>query len=219
MAGTGKTTIAYSFCERLSQENLLGATFFCSHRIDECANVEYIFPTLAHGLARSRPSLALPLLEVLKKDADAGHHSIAQQFIDLFVTPIKAALPELNDIITIVVIDALDECAVQTAVQSLLSIMSRHSAHFPIKFFVTSRPEQAIRRGFKLQGPDTYSKFLLHDVEKDIVSADIKLYLVESLIAIVEGRSDFDVSTDWPPKRPLETLVRRADRYAIRNMT
>lgn len=193
----------------------MGATFFCSRRIDECAKVDYIFPTLAHALACSRPSIALGLLNVLKKDADAGHHSINQQFIDLLVSPIKAASAELSQTSTVFVIDALDECSDQAAVQSMLSIISYWSSRLPVKFFVTSRPEQALRRGFKLQGPDTYSKFVLHNVEKDIVSADIRLYLVDSLLSTVEGRSDFDASTEWPPKRQLETLVRRADKLFI----
>ncbi|CAE6483295.1 unnamed protein product, partial [Rhizoctonia solani] len=39
MAGTGKTTIAYSICERLDATCELGASFFCSRSIPECRQV------------------------------------------------------------------------------------------------------------------------------------------------------------------------------------
>ncbi len=64
MAGTGKTTIAYSFCEQLQEKGLLGANFFCSRSLAECSDVRNIIPTTARQLARSSPQFASALVEI-----------------------------------------------------------------------------------------------------------------------------------------------------------
>ncbi|QRW24524.1 glycine dehydrogenase [Rhizoctonia solani] len=52
MAGTGKTTIAYSVCSGLEKASQLGASFFCSRVIPECRQVRRIIPSIAYQLAR-----------------------------------------------------------------------------------------------------------------------------------------------------------------------
>jgi hypothetical protein len=68
MAGTGKTTVAYTFCQQLQEKGLLGANFFCSRSLSECSDVRNIIPTIARQLARSCPPFASALLEVLEAD-------------------------------------------------------------------------------------------------------------------------------------------------------
>src|ERR1700760_1760503 len=51
MAGTGKTTIAYSFCEWLDNIGLLGASFFCSHTLEETRDIKAVIPSIARQLA------------------------------------------------------------------------------------------------------------------------------------------------------------------------
>jgi hypothetical protein len=136
---------------------------------------------------------------------------MARQFSDLIIAPLQAASDELNAQPAIIVIDALDECDNQSNISDLLSIISRYSPYLPVKFFITSRPEPQIRRGFNRQEFEPYSRFLLHDVEKDIVSADIELYAREQLLDTADGRSDFhELLDDWPPEDQLKTLVRLA---------
>ncbi|CAE6437130.1 unnamed protein product, partial [Rhizoctonia solani] len=55
MAGTGKTTIAYSFCEWLEHTNRLGASFFCSRISSTCRSLSQIVPTIAYQLAHFSP--------------------------------------------------------------------------------------------------------------------------------------------------------------------
>ncbi|CEL54019.1 hypothetical protein RSOLAG1IB_11551 [Rhizoctonia solani AG-1 IB] len=52
MAGTGKTTIAYTVCSQLERNSHLGASFFCSRTITECRQVKHIIPTIAYQLAK-----------------------------------------------------------------------------------------------------------------------------------------------------------------------
>src|SRR6267378_3973147 len=51
LAGTGKSTIAQTFAERMSADGKLGASFFCSRDFADRSNLHAIFPTLAFQLA------------------------------------------------------------------------------------------------------------------------------------------------------------------------
>jgi hypothetical protein len=216
MAGTGKTTISYSVSLRLNRLNILGATFFCSRLVDDCTKVDRIFPTIAYNLARNYPPLSSTILEALKNDSDIAKRTINQQFIELILKPFKLAAMDLARNPILVVIDALDECVDQKEVQTFLSIIFQRSSELPFKIFITSRPEQLLRVGFNRQNLDTYSRLILHDIERDLVNADIKLYLSERLVEMVEGRSDFQESTDdWPPEDKVDILTHRADRLFI----
>jgi hypothetical protein len=212
MAGTGKTTIAYSLSIILTSLGILGATFFCSRLVDECTKVERIFPTIAYNLARNYPSLASAILDVLKNDPDAAKRTLNQQFTELLVKPTRVAAEILARKPIIVVVDALDECANQTEVQNFLSILFRRSTELSFKIFITSRPEQVVRVGFNRQNPENYPKFILHDIDRNLVNADIKLYLVERLVEMVDGRSDFqDSGDDWPPDEKLDILTHQSN--------
>src|SRR5258705_7939071 len=108
MAGTGKTTIAYSFCEQLQESGLLGANFFCSRSLAECSDIRYIIPTTARQLARSCPPFASALLEVLGVHFQLS--SLGDQIKQLLLEPFQHTSDRVSDTL-IVVIDALDECS------------------------------------------------------------------------------------------------------------
>jgi len=161
----------------LDNGSILGATFFCSRQEDDTRNTRRIFPTIAYELARRYPSVSRALAGVLKRDPDAGIRFLNQQFVDLILTPIQAASTS-SDLPAgfVVVIDALDECDNQEEVAYMLSVISQHSSAVPVKFFVTSRPEREIRRCFNRRAFRGYPRFHLHDIESDIVSADIRAF-------------------------------------------
>src|SRR5256885_242835 len=80
MAGTGKTTIAYSLCEWLEQNQQLGASFFCSRGLPTCRDVNRIVPTIAYHLARYSPTFRSALCKVLEEHPDASALNIVWQF-------------------------------------------------------------------------------------------------------------------------------------------
>jgi hypothetical protein len=208
MAGTGKTTITYSLSVALERYNILMATFFCSRLVDECTKVDRIFPTIAYNLSRNYSPFASSILEVLKNDPNIANRTLNRQFTELLVKPTRFASGKLAGKPIVVIIDALDECANQTQVQNFLSILFQRSSELSFKIFITSRPEQVIRVGFNRQNPDNYSKLILHDIDRNLVNADIKSYLKERLVEMVEGRSDFQNSEDdWPPDDKLDILT------------
>jgi len=179
MAGTGKTTILYSLCKWLEEKGHLGGNFFCSRISPLCRDVNNIIPSLAYQLAQYSPAFRSKLCNVLEKESQASKLNAEQQFKKLVQGPmqaVKAAMPES----VVVVIDALDECDNGYAFRLFLETLLKLAADLPIKFFVTSRPEPAIRE--KMLAPG-YSRSVLHlhNIEESIVAADIKKYLIEAL--------------------------------------
>ncbi|KAF8676780.1 WD domain, G-beta repeat [Rhizoctonia solani] len=183
MAGTGKTTIAYTLCEQLEKSGQLGASFFCSRASPDCRNVVRIVPTIAYQLARFSNPYQNELCKVLSNNPDVARREISVQFEKLIVGPllkVKHAIP--TDVI--VVTDALDECSNVQGTQLVLELLFRHAASIPVKFFVTSRPEPGISG--KVLGPGNMYHFVLHlhDVEESLVQEDIRVYLEDELRSI-----------------------------------
>ncbi|CAE6470438.1 unnamed protein product [Rhizoctonia solani] len=180
MAGTGKTTIAYSFCEWLESTNRLGASFFCSRMSHTCRSLSQIVPTLAYQLARYSPAFRSALCAALNNHPDAGMLNVVKQFEILLNDPMlssKKAMPHN----VVVVIDALDECDDVYSVRLLLDVLLKFSQSLPLKFFVASRPEHIIRDRMMSKGGSSRTMVHLHDIEESIVEGDIKKYLLEAL--------------------------------------
>jgi hypothetical protein len=183
MAGTGKTTIAYTLCKRLNDAHQLGASFFCSRSLPDCRDAGRIVPTIAYQLARFSHPFQEALCQVLAVDPDIGTCDIMDQFEKLLKYPlleIKQAFPD--DVV--VVIDALDECADAKSAQLVLDLLFRHVSELPIKFFVTCRPEPSVHKKLYSQDVRTRSVLHLHDVEESLVQADIETYLNAELASI-----------------------------------
>lgn len=202
MAGTGKTTIAYSFCEQLEDENQLGASFFCSRNSPNCRHVYRIVPTIAYQLGRYSNPYQQALCDALQNNPDVAKRDIKTQFENLIVKPLglmKQAMPAG----VVVVIDALDECVDVDGTKQVLDLLFRRATELPIKFFVTSRPEPVITGKMMHQNSSARSILHLHEIEQSFVQADIRTYLQEALAHI------------RPSPEDLEQLVARAGRLFI----
>ncbi|CAE6503388.1 unnamed protein product [Rhizoctonia solani] len=143
MAGTGKTTIAYSVCSALEQRSALGASFFCSRSIPECRQVKHIIPTIAYQIARYSLPFRFALDKVLESSPDARTQALRTQYEKLIVKP----LTEVQDYLPtdfIVVIDALDECENESSLGLVLDLLISPELTLPIRFLVSSRPEPEI---------------------------------------------------------------------------
>jgi hypothetical protein len=182
MAGTGKTTIAYSFCTEREEMQSLGASFFCSRSSSSCSDATLIIPTIAYQLALFSYPFRSVLCKLLGEVPDIYNRDITTQFKRMIVdtlTSTHGSVPQN----TVVVIDALDECANQSDVEQLISALLKYAKELPIKFFVSSRAEGAIQypmmRDSKLR-----SIFYLHEVEESFVQEDIEIYVTEELSPI-----------------------------------
>ena len=212
LAGTGKSTIAQTFAERMFADGKLGASFFCSRDFEDRSNLQAIFPTLAFQLAYRYPPFRAELLHVLRACPDVRQESLCSQMEKLIVAPLKAAHTP-----TLIIIDALDECKDEEPASAILSILSRYVDEMPnVKFFITGRPEPRIRSGFRLKSLLPITAVLkLHEVKPQIVDHDIKLFFQTQLTNIAENRSDCDSAGDWPSSNDIETLCRKAAGFFI----
>jgi hypothetical protein len=112
LAGTGKSTVARTVCERLSAKGLLGASFFVSKQVTERREVARIVRTLSYQLARRDKAVAAAMCATLRDCPDlATSKPLHQHISDLLVTSARV-LPSGSRLV--IVIDALDECTVDT---------------------------------------------------------------------------------------------------------
>ncbi|CAE6436109.1 unnamed protein product [Rhizoctonia solani] len=202
MAGTGKTTITYSLCKQLDERKQLGGSFFCSSTLTDCQDVNRIIPTLTYQLARFSNAYQNALCEVLRDDPDVAARELPTQFEKLLVAPLKKVANAIPTDATLV-IDALDECSSDPGITRFLVLLFKHASTLPIKFFLTSRPEPTIAN--KIRGYDDLSRlvFDLHEIQEDVVQADIRTYLKRALDRIK------------PQGKEIEQLVSRAGRLFI----
>ncbi|KAF8675300.1 ribosomal large subunit assembly [Rhizoctonia solani] len=175
MAGTGKTTIAYTVCERLGSQ--LGASFFCSRTISECRQVKSIMPCIAYRLARLSVPFSRTLDSVLKADPDVHRRNLKQQYEKLICEPLAKEVKSMPPDV-IVVIDALDECEDPESVEQILDLLLSPDYELPIRYLVSSRPEKEIcaRMAARTDGGEE-TLLVLHDLESEAVKADIAVYM------------------------------------------
>jgi hypothetical protein len=210
LAGTGKSTIAATVCERLNEKHLLGASFFVSRQQADTRDASNIVRSIAHGLASGNRLISEALCATLRDNSVSVSRSLGKQIED-FVTKPAHVLDDQSTLV--VVLDALDECLldvrgrpggelVPVLVRQLLSLSGR------LKLFITSRNELPIQQMFmKLSATAQQQITKLHDLDSTIVQSDIRTYLVQSFDTIREDRSSDLPFPNWPDNDDLHRLV------------
>ncbi|CUA73024.1 Ribosome assembly protein 4 [Rhizoctonia solani] len=222
MAGTGKTTIAYSLARQLEDEGRLGASFFCARTSESCRDANRIIPTIAYQLARYSTAFQSALHLALGADPDLGSRNVTIQFERLFKDPLLQVKDKIPDHV-IIVIDALDECNSFKAVGLIFDLLIRSAAELPVKVFITGRPESRIEAK-AVQAENVVHVIHLHEIEYSVVQRDIELYLWEELacveplqsqitqLATLAGNLFIFASTVVRYIRPDEVVVHSIDR-------
>ncbi|KAG8790168.1 hypothetical protein FRC12_012598 [Ceratobasidium sp. 428] len=183
MAGTGKTTIAYSFCEWLDHSKKLAASFFCSRQLPSCRDVNRIVPTISYQLSRFSRPFQSALSRVLEEDPDLHNQVLLDQFRSLILQPLDQVKDTLPTNL-IVVIDALDECENNEGVDRILNALLSCARELPVKFFVASRPDAKILDRMRGQhGENITTELRLHELDRPTVQEDIKTYLTTKLMS------------------------------------
>ncbi|KAJ7816197.1 WD40-repeat-containing domain protein [Mycena leptocephala] len=185
-AGTGQTTIAATVAHRYSSRtpSALGASFFCSRNDVDCSNLDLIFTTIAYQLAHFHPGFAMQISSIREANPDIGYAYPEHQLRTLIVEPLKAIRNSFPP--CVIVLDALDECKDTASTSTILAALLNHVTNlFPLKFFITSRPEPHITRAMSSGQLGTHAqKFHLHEVELPVVQRDIQDYLLAKLSEI-----------------------------------
>ncbi|KAH7094147.1 hypothetical protein BKA62DRAFT_721026 [Auriculariales sp. MPI-PUGE-AT-0066] len=214
LAGTGKTTIASSFCRQLETAGVKVLSFFISRNSPDRNKLAAVVTTLAHQLGQCSSAARSTISKALEKRPLISARPIADQTRELLVAPL-AAIDQSADASPpqiVIVIDAMDECTdfadsdgrdlLQTLVPALCN------QNFNVKLFLTSRYEPDLRvmldQVFSGAQSDRET-FLLHEVEEASVSADIRSFVTSGLASI---RSRFPkIPRNWPPQEQIDELV------------
>jgi hypothetical protein len=207
MAGTGKTTIAYSFCEHLKAEDLLGASFFCSRTIDQYHDIRDVFPAIARQLASCSADIRSCLVKAVKEDLEIVSRQPNDQFKYLIHERIH---PHLNKP-RVIAFDAFDEFKTIHHACHLARILIAFAPNLPnIKVFITSRQEPELHNVLKVVKDTTTLR--LHEVEESLVKSDIMQYLVERSDDI---RARKELPQTWMTGEELRILQDRAGKLFI----
>ncbi|KAF4609653.1 hypothetical protein D9613_012004 [Agrocybe pediades] len=197
MAGTGKTTILYSFCEWLEDKRLAG-NFFCSRASTACRDLNNIVRSIAYQLAHYSPAFRSELCKILEEKQNPHMLKVEEQFKWVVATPLEKSKDAIPDGAAIV-IDALDECNNTSATASFLKVLLSYATDLPIKFLVSSRPEPVIVEKMQ-ESHFSHSLLRLHEIEEPLVEADIRQYLQEA----------FSTMSPPPSLDDIDQLARRS---------
>lgn len=222
MAGTGKSTIAYTVAKMADDAGLLGATFFFSKHGDATlSDPTLVFTTIAYQLAEfdSSQEFKRCMVEALNKKENRSLTSATApglQFSKLIEEPLRQSRC-VHDRVVLVVLDALDECEIRGAeeiLRSLVEVASTKPFPFHLKFFITSRPEAHITS--ILRPSQALTTVLLHNIEASIVGADIRLYLQHKLAEIWRKLgTERGLPEDWVSQTELEALTRLSGKLFV----
>jgi hypothetical protein len=203
VAGCGKSTIAQTFASRSAAKGNLGASFFCSRDYPDRRNLHLIFLTLARDLAYWSADFKTALVPIIRANPNVQDDSLPVQLEKLLVRPFKQTRLSAT-----IVVDALDECEDKEPVSEFLSALALHVDNMPtVRFFITGRPEDRIRSGFKL--PSLRTKELpLHDVDSATVDSDIKSFVAYRLDEIATRRGQ-SISGQWPSDQDITTVLKK----------
>ncbi|KAB5587587.1 Peptidase C14 [Ceratobasidium theobromae] len=194
MAGTGKTTIAYSLCSQLYEERKLAASFFCSRLLPECRDVNLIIPSITYQLARFSRPFRWALSQAIEEEPDACTSLPQSQFKTLITKPlleVQSTLPPNM----VIVIDALDECNNKDSTQQILDVLLSNVPDLPVKFFVSSRPKPEIRDRMMSPAKQIDSRIVLHELDEGQVQLDIGTYLRAALEPMNPSPSEAEIAT------------------------
>ncbi|KAG5637819.1 hypothetical protein DXG03_004313, partial [Asterophora parasitica] len=171
-----------------------------------------MFPTLSYQLAYRYPDFRTLLVEKLRENPSIARESFETQLTTLLIEPLKATKHSM-----VIVIDALDECRETKSTSTILSMLYRHVDSIPsVKWLITSRPEPAIRKGFRLDPDQLITDIMvLHDVDSHEVDKDIELYLRTRLQEASKDRSDTNLPTPWPTDDDIHALTAKAGQLFV----
>lgn len=160
-AGIGKSTVSISLAEILKKSGRLGGCFIFDRNIPERREPRNVLPTLAHSLALVYPPYRDHVISVLESDREIAKKSTVEQLSFLFPSN-KIKVPDAP---LVIVVDALDECAMDERLESdgasaraaLATRLVEMAKSVPwLRVVITSRPITEIFEAFREDGNRSY---------------------------------------------------------------
>ncbi|RJE22558.1 wd40 domain protein [Aspergillus sclerotialis] len=202
MAGTGKSTISRTVAKLFNAKNVLGASFFFKRGEADRSNAFKLFPTITRQLVVNVPGIIPGVRKAIEDDPFIATRSLREQFKRLLFQPLLSLDQHQQTSLSVIVIDALDECEPDEDIQTLLKLLPQVPKH--VRFFVTSRPETPVRFGFSHIDRNDHQDVILQNMPEEWIRRDITLFLQDRFSKIREDRS---LSPDWPGDNRIQDIV------------
>ncbi|KAJ3554537.1 hypothetical protein NP233_g12403 [Leucocoprinus birnbaumii] len=221
-AGAGKTAVAQTFAEYLSELGKLGASFFFS-RVQNRVRMEGLVATLAYQLALQDAGYNHLITRILSRDPSILDKTLRIQFNKLITEPLGALALQQSAAYAVrkalvIIVDGLDECNSHDAQRELITLISHYTrlsaaSTCPLLWLVCSRPEWHIKGIFaQAHPPINYDRQKLTcNAEQDEV--DVYHILKDGLQEIFdeanwEFRQNSHSIAPWPAEVKLKRLTR-----------
>jgi hypothetical protein len=209
-AGTGKSTVARTIARTYHDKGQLGATFFFSKGGGDLSNANWLMTTLALQLATRIPLLRRFIYDAHKEEKDIVDQQIVSQWDKLIFHPMASMSGNFCPSPIVLLIDALDECENENAVQAIPSILATASLldNVRLRVFITSRETVPVARGFEQVSDTCYTASDHADIPPMILHRDLSLFFESQLSAIAEEHG-FEPS--WPGRETINRLVVKSE--------
>jgi NACHT domain len=213
IAGTGKSTISRTVAQHFAEECTLAASFFFKRGGGDRGNASRFFTTIISQMIVKLPTLSPLVSEAIEADPSLTTKSLKDQFNKLFLEPLSKIPTPTQTSRLVIVIDALDECEQDGHIKTILSLLAQapNIASVSLRIFVTSRPDLAIRLGFKNISSGVYQDFILHEIPGPTIERDIAIYLNATFSTIRDEHNSLyprhQLPSDWPGDPDIQTLA------------
>lgn len=148
---SGKSAIFQALAERCSAEGIFLASFCFSQRDPGRNHALPLFATIAYQVAKTFPDLRGIINRVVELDPLVLRQCPESQLTSLIIEPLQqfyqaTERPTGSSDPYLIIIDGLDQCSDPEAQLNILNSISKalKECQFPLKFFITSRPEPYI---------------------------------------------------------------------------
>ncbi|KAF5347346.1 hypothetical protein D9756_009878 [Leucocoprinus leucothites] len=202
--GVGKSAVAQSCAEGLEPINKLAAALFFSH---SNADSQRVFASVAYQVAAICPSFWEIVDKRMINDPALVTKSLPTQFKDLLVHPLDKVDTAGNGLDgRVVIIDGLDECRGTAAQREIIEIIaaSARNRTTPFRWFITSRPEDAIIRTMNSAAVSPVCSRIELPVSRAI-DHEILTYLTDEFKKI---QKSYSLPKSWPSEEALALLVK-----------
>lgn len=202
MAGTGKSTISRTLANYFQHRGILGGTFFFKKGEEDCDSAQKLIPTIVDQLVILFPILKRAIHSAIEKDHHILSASLKTQFQELVLQPLLE-IPMSHRQSVVFILDAVDECRDGRDITQLLGLLPKTEAvkSFDLRFFITGRPEQAVRAAFEALGSQHYREERLQEIAQ--TEQDIFAFLQDKFSNI--GKKD------WPGDDTIAELAKKSN--------
>ncbi|KAJ3572680.1 hypothetical protein NP233_g2926 [Leucocoprinus birnbaumii] len=204
--GIGKTAVAQSVAEALKSLNKLVATLFFSRSNANRDDPLRVFTSIAFQIAIRCKPFGDIIDAHIRADPSFATKSASTQFEDLLAAPLSQVDVTSSFIDGgAVIIDGLDECRGTLEQCEIIKIIASSAQNHttPLRWFITSRPEEPIIRTMNLTSVSSAVSRIELPVSREI-DHEILVYLTDEFTKIREAHK---LPESWPSDDALSLIV------------